>query len=397
MKIGIEVQRLFRRKKFGIETSGLELIKTLHALEPNHELIVFAKDDEDRKCLSESPNLRIRTVAGKIFVDFEQIFLPLAARREHVDILHCTGNTAPFFSPAPVVQTLHDVIFMDSIPSGDSAYQRFGNHYRRRMVPIVTPKSKAVITVSQFEKERIIRRLGIPEEKVHVVYNGLNERRFNNTFSVKERNTVRQKYGLPQDFILFLGNEATRKNPGRVVEAYVRYAVNNARPMPLVAPGLSLNFILNKLKELGHAYDRQQILTPGYIADEDLPALYNVCKVFLFPSLSEGFGMPLVEAMACGAPVITSATSCLPEIAGNAALLINPLKADEIATAIATLASNEDLRQKKSEAGLANARRFSWERAAGSVLGIYQAVYADSRAAHKHHGPFYKHVFAARD
>src|SRR3546814_557715 len=127
MKIGIEIQRLFRKKKFGIETSSLELIKALQIAEPNHEFVVFVKDDEDRECLTPSTNLRIKTVSGKFFVDFEQIFLPLAARKERIDILHCTGNTAPLFSPAPVVQTLHDVIFMDTIPLDDSFYQRFGN------------------------------------------------------------------------------------------------------------------------------------------------------------------------------------------------------------------------------------------------------------------------------
>src|SRR5690349_22864165 len=155
MKIGIEVQRLFRKKKFGIETSALEMIKALTALEPKHQYVVFAKDDHDRNCLTPSENLKIRTIGGKFFIDFEQVFLPLAARHEQVDLLHCTGNTAPFFSPVPVIQTLHDVIFMDAIPAGDSLYQRFGNHYRRKVVPLVTPRSKAVITVSQYEKERI--------------------------------------------------------------------------------------------------------------------------------------------------------------------------------------------------------------------------------------------------
>src|SRR3990170_564103 len=107
MKIGIEVQRLFRKKKFGIESSSLELIRTLKGIEPRHEFVIFAKDDEDRNCLNRSDRLKIKNVNGIFFADFEQFFLPIAARREHVDILHCTGNTAPYFSPVPVVQTLH--------------------------------------------------------------------------------------------------------------------------------------------------------------------------------------------------------------------------------------------------------------------------------------------------
>ena len=135
MKIGIEVQRLFRQKKFGIETSSLELIKALRDIEPKHEYVVFAKDDTDRECLTASDNVKIKTIGGRMFADFEQFFLPLAVKREQVDLLHCTGNTAPFFCSVPLVQTLHDVIFMDTIPSGDTFYQQFGNLYRRKLVP----------------------------------------------------------------------------------------------------------------------------------------------------------------------------------------------------------------------------------------------------------------------
>lgn len=392
MKIGIEVQRLFRKKKFGIETSSLELIKALRNIEPKHEYVIFAKNDEDRECLTESENLKVKTLGGKLFADFEQFFLPLAAKREQVDILHCTGNTTPIFCPVPLVQTLHDVIFMDAIPSGDTLYQQFGNYYRRKLVPLVTPRSQAIITVSQYERDRIVQRLGIKREKIHVIYNGLNEKHFNRHFAAHRLEEVRAKYNLPQDFILFLGNQTTRKNPGRVIEAYVKYAASTASPISLVTPGLSRKFIIQRLTQLNVPFNGEQFLTPGYIADQDLPVLYALCRLFLFPSLSEGFGMPMIEAMACGAPVISSDTSCLPEIAGNAALLVNPLKTDDLAAAITTLSSSDQLRRLKIEAGFANAGRFSWRRAAESVLGIYEAVYADS--TQKQPGLFHKQVFA---
>ena len=397
MKIGIEVQRLFRKKKFGIETSSLELIRTLQEIEPNHEFVIFAKDDEDRACLSASDNIKVRTVGGRFFADFEQIFLPVAAKREQIDILHCTGNTTPLFSPAPVVQTLHDVIFMDSIPSRDSFYQRFGNLYRRKVVPLVTPRSKAIITVSQYEKERIVQRLGVKREKIHVVYNGINQKRFHKHYSASQQEAVRAKYRLPEHFILFLGNQTTRKNPARAIEAYVKYAAAGAPTLPLVTPGLSKNFVVSILRKLHFPYDENQFLTPGYIDDADLPLMYLLSNVFLFPSLSEGFGMPLIEAMACGTPVVSSNAACLPEIAGNAAILANPLKADEMASAILTLLHNSDLRNKKIEAGFRNARRFSWRRSAETIMKIYEAVYVQAAASQKEARPFNKHVLAARD
>lgn len=393
MKIGIEVQRLFRKKKFGIESSSLELIKKLREVEPNHEYVVFAKKDEDQSCLSPSSNLKIKILGGKLFADFEQLLLPLAARREHVDILHCTGNTTPYFCSVPIVQTLHDVIFMDAIPSDDTFYQRFGNHYRRKVVPLVTPRSKAVITVSQYEKERIVKRLGIHPDKIQVIYNGINEKRFKVTHDKEAQLAVRKKYQLPDEFVLFLGNTSFRKNPGRVIEAYVKYAAKNKQPLALVTPGLPDTFVIQKLKELNYPYNTRQFITPGYIEDQDLAILYGLSKIFLFPSLSEGFGLPVAEAMACGAPVITSSISCMPEIAGNAAILADPFNADEIANGIHALATDEGLRRKKIEEGLVNAKRFSWDQTARKVLGLYESVHQQAKAPRFLH----KHILAARD
>lgn len=395
MKIGIEVQRLFRERKFGIETSSLELIKKISQLDHNHEFVIFAKDDHDRACLAACDNIKIKTIGGKFFADFEQFFLPIAARNEQIDILHCTGNTAPYFCTIPIVQTLHDIIFMDAIPENDSYYQRFGNHYRRNVVPLITPRSKAVITVSQYEKKRIVSRLGIPDEKIHVVYNGIDEKRFYNDPGISQQQEVKAKYKLPDDYILFLGNPSFRKNSCRAIEAYVRYAAKTENPMALVTPGLSEKFVADKLRELNYPYDKYSFITPGYIQDSDLPAIYRCSKIFLFPSLSEGFGMPAVEAMACGTPVITSSLSSMPEIAGNAAILIDPLSALDISDAILALVSNDELREKKIHDGLLNAKRFNWASAAWKVLGLYESVAEYARSERE---PAYarKQVYATR-
>jgi glycosyltransferase involved in cell wall biosynthesis len=380
MKIGIEIQRLFRKKKYGIETSSLELIKKMQGLDPNFEFVIFAKDAEDRACFTESAKFKVKTLGGDFFADFEQIFLPLAARTEKLDLLHCTGNTTPYFSPVPVVQTLHDIIFMDPIPRNDNLYQRFGNHYRRRLVPLVTPRSEAIITVSNYEKERIISRLSIDESRIEVIYNGINEQHFRICDCPKEKAKARLYYGLPEKFILFLGNSSFRKNPTGVIEAYVMYASKVENPLPLVTPGLSEKYVMHALKELNAPYDPNLFVTPGYIKEEDLPMVYGLSEVFLFPSLSEGFGMPVVEAMACGTPVITSKISSMPEIAGDAALLIDPLSPPSIADALLEILGNEEMRQDKIHDGLLNAKRFSWDITAEKVLGIYERILVPSRS-----------------
>lgn len=376
MKIGIEVQRLFRKKKYGIETSSLELIKKIQQIDRHTEFVVFAKDDVDRKCFTESDNFKIKTVSGKFFIDFEQVFLPLAAKSEKVDLLHCTGNTTPYFSSVPIVQTLHDIIFMDPVPKNDSLYQRAGNQYRRHFVPLVSPRSKAIITVSNYEKERIVSRLGIDESKIEVIHNGINEDRFKPCGNISVLHEIKRRYHLPNKFILFLGNPTGRKNPLGVIEAYVKYASKTTNPLPLVTPGLSAKYIIHALKRLNAEYDAEKFITPGYIKDEDLPYLYQLSEVFLFPSLSEGFGMPVIEAMACGTPVITSKISCMPEIAGDAAILVDPLSAPSIADALQKMLACETLKSQMVERGLRHSKLFSWSRTAESVLSIYEKILA---------------------
>lgn len=383
MKIGIEIQRLFRKKKYGIETSSLELINKIQSLDPKYEFVVYAKDDVDRNCFKPGKNFKVKTLPGSFFADFEQISLPIATKLDKVDLLHCTGNTTPYICPVPVVQTLHDIIFMDPIPRNDNWYQRFGNLYRRKLVPLVSPNSESIITVSQYEKERIISRLMVDEKKIDVVYNGINEKHFRICTNTREATRVALAYGLPKQFILFLGNPSFRKNPMGVIEAYVMYSSKAENPLPLVTPGLSQKYIQDALKGLKANYDPAQFITPGYIKEEDLPYVYALSEVFLFPSLSEGFGMPIIEAMACGTPVITSKISCMPEIAGNAAILVDPMSAPSIAEGMLELLSDTDLKLDKIQDGLMNVKRFSWTRTAEKVLGIYDRIlHKKKRAIH---------------
>lgn len=379
MKIGIEVQRLFRKQKFGIETSAIQLIKKLQQLNPETEFVVYAKNGPDKQCLESSGHLKVKTVGGKLFADFEQIFLPVAAKGDKVDLLHCTGNTRPLFAGVPIVQTLHDVIFMDPISSKDTLYQQFGNYYRRKVVPLVTNKSDMVITVSHYEKQRILERVKLDEKKIKVIYNGIDEERFRIIDNPVADDALRRKYNLPQRFILFLGNTAARKNALRVMEAYNTYASQTHNPLPIVTPGLSAGFISDQLSVMKQLDKIRNFITPGYIADEDLAGLYNAATLFLYPSLSEGFGMPLVEAMACGTPVITSSISCLPEIAGKAGVLVDPTNTDAIASAITRMLTNETYRLDKVGEGLENAKRFSWTNTAEEVYEIYQQVYFNTK------------------
>jgi glycosyltransferase involved in cell wall biosynthesis len=370
MKIGIEAQRLFRSNKHGMEIVALEVIKQLQQIDNSNEYVVFAKEGEDMDCISETSNFDIETVKGFSYPDWEQISLPKAANEHDIDLLHCTANTAPLFCNKPLVITLHDIIYLENISFSGSAYQNFGNLYRRWVVPEVIQKCNAIITVSEYEKNKIVEALQLPEEKIHVVYNAANK-----VFRVYDDqellNNIRATYKLPKDFILFFGNTAPKKNTAGVLQAYAQLCKTTANPMPLVITDCKAEYIARLLKDVDAEHLMEHIILPGYVPFDDMPYLYNLATLFLYPSLRESFGMPILESMQCGTPVITSTTSAMPEVAGPNAMMIDPYAPDELALAIDRILSDSELYQQKVNYGFEQAAKFSWKNAARQVLNTY--------------------------
>lgn len=232
------------------------------------------------------------------------------------------------------------------------------------------------------EKNRIIERLAVPENKIDVIYNGIN-RRFRKYKDVLTIEKFLKKYKLPNQYILFIGNNSHRKNPERVLEAYIQYHNRKGSDaQALVTPGLSQEFVDHYLKATNQSHIKKSIHTPGYIESDELPILYSCSTLFLFPSLSEGFGMPVLEAMACGVAVITSNTSSLPEIAGDAAKLINPTDTGALTQAIEELMEDPALMADLSARGLKQAEKFLWSRVAEKTMEIYERVYFNSSRNH---------------
>ncbi len=373
MKIGIEGQRLFRKSKHGMDFVTLELIRHLQEIDRQNEYVVFVKPDSDI-CIEETTNFKIQFVSSLCYPDWEQWGLPRIAAREQVDILHCTSNTAPIRSSIPQILTLHDVIFLeDPKPTGSSKnwYQRLGNKYRKAIVPTVAKQCQMIITVSEYEKEQIVKTLPLPSEKVKVVYNGVSER-FKQIRDKRMLEQIKEKYRLPKKFILFLGNTDPKKNLKGVLRAYSIYVENNQAVVPLVIVDLKQKYLSAVLKELNLLGLQEHIVLTGYIPNRDLPAVYNLSELFLYPSLRESFGLPILEAMACGVPVITSNTSSMPEVAGDAALLVDPKDALLLANDIGAMLSHNNLRQRMIRKGFRQAERFSWHNTAEQVLQIYE-------------------------
>lgn len=371
MRIGIEAQRIFRKKKHGMDVYALELIKALQQLNTPHEWVVFVKPDED-VCLPSVPGWEIREVPGKTYVDWEQISLPKAIKEAKIDFLHGTANTAPLNCPVPYLVTVHDIMYLTSF-TGGSWYQTLGHYYRKWIVPRIVPNAHRVLTVSEFEKNKMANQWPSLSDRLHTVYNGIGPG-FTFPGDLATQTQLRGQYGLPERYLFYLGNEAPKKNMIRVLMAYQRYRQQVPNPLPLVIAELSVAQLLPYLSKIEGVGLLDHIVTPGYISHQHLPALYQMAQVFIYPSLQESFGIPLIEAMACGVPVLASNVTALPEVAGSGALLVAPTDVDGLAQGIVTLTLDLQIADQYREAGLLRARDFSWHQTALQTLHHYESI-----------------------
>jgi len=380
MRIGIEGQRLYRIKKHGMDIVALELIKSLQIIDKVNEYVIFVKPNSDNNCIPSAPNFKIIEISGGPFPIWEQIALPLAAEKAGCDILHCTSNTGPVFCKVPIITVIHDIIYLESISilkKKGTWYQKVGNMYRRFVVPLIAKKSKRIITVSNFEKDVINRRLHLGNHLV-TIYNGAGAHFCKITDKLILKST-KEKYNLPDNFLFFIGNTDPKKNTQNVLKAYAEYILRSQSKYQLVIVDFPENKLTQLLNQIGHPEISNYILTIGYISNNELPAIINQCKVFLYPSLRESFGIPIIEAMACEVPVITSNTSSMPEIAGDAAELINPSEPTEICNAIIHLTNNLEYRKLLINKGLVHVKKFSRQRMAENYLEIYKQVYIETK------------------
>ena len=371
MRIGIEAQRIFRKNKHGMDYVVLEEIKELQKSDNRNEYFVFVAPGEDR-CLHDSNNVHIIEIGSSFYPLWEQFSLPRAVDQLNLDMLHCTSNTAPIRCKVPLILTLHDIIFLEPRDkSNKSLYQNMGWRYRRFVVPKILKKCKRIITVSEFEFNNIITKLDIPEEKMVMIYNGYNE-----WFRpVEDTELVYQQYIEEPGYFFFLGNTDPKKNTERTLIAYSKYLEKSDVKRKLLMADLDSSF-LDDIVERNHIENiKDQIVIPGYINNADLPYIYNNAFAFLYTSLRESFGIPLLEAMACSTPVITSNTSSMPEIGGPEVLMVNPLEVNEITEKMLLLEKDEALYQKQKEIGIRRAQQFSWKFTAEQLLTVYEDVY----------------------
>ncbi len=362
----------------GMGTFIYNLLFSMAELSHEFSLLLYVDDPQAARFVPRDSRFSVVVLAPKLYPVWEQISLPLAVARDGVDVLHCPANTAPLRLPSRVklVLTIHDVMYLlpgSVLPASPSLYQRLGRQYRRCVVPPAARRAAAVITDSQHSGRDIETHLGLPMDKVRVIYGAANAA-CGEISEASLLSSVRMRYGLDRPFLLALAAVDPRKNTGRIIEAYSRFRQKEIGKYQLVLVGLtpSGQVPFRKLAQaLGVA---DEVIMAGFVSEEDLVALYNAAEMLVYPSLYEGFGLPVLEAMACGTPVITSPTGSLPEVAADAALMVNPLDVDEIAGAMQHLASDAVQRQDLIAKGHAQVKKFSWRQAAIETLKVYESV-----------------------
>lgn len=297
-----------------------------------------------------------------------QMMLPrdLAALRP--DVCHFTNSLAPLRAPCPVVITLHDM----SLFAHARLHPLKSQLFVRPIIPVVAHRAAAIITVSQHAKREIVAGLHVAPDKVHVIYEAAAPQ-YHAITDAAELERVRQRYNLQKPFVLYVGTIEPRKNLTRLVAAFARARRLQPNLELILAGQLGWKYasLLRAIKDLnlGRAVRRL-----GYVPDEDLPALYSLARMLAFPSLYEGFGLPVVEAMACGTPVLTSNGSSLAEIAAGASCLVDPLDIGDIAQGLVSLATDDGLHARLRTAGLLRSAQFSWQQAAAETVHVYDTV-----------------------
>ena len=374
MRIGIEAQRIFRKNKHGMDYVVLQEIIELQKMDLRNEYFVFVAPGPDH-CIEDSHNVHIIEVGGNFYPTWEQISLPKAVHETNVDLLHCTSNTAPIHCKVPLILTLHDIIFLEPRDKRNrSLYQNMGWFYRRMVVPRILKKCKRIITVSKFEKNNIIQKLGLPDIQIAMIYNG-----YNDWFRpMDDEDCVFAKYMKERGYLFFLGNTDPKKNTERTLVAYSKYLERSTVKRKLLMADLDRQYLDDIISRNHIENIRQMIEMPGYIVNSDLPYVYSGAFAFLYTSLRESFGIPLLEAMACGIPVVTSNTSSMPEIAGEDAILVNPESADDICEQLLRLENDKAFYEQQVKVGLQRSTLFSWRNTAEQLLKLYEKVYKET-------------------
>jgi glycosyltransferase involved in cell wall biosynthesis len=369
MRVAIDVRKI---DDFGVGTYVRNLLRWLAKLDQENDYILICRRADCERLEALGPNFRPLPSRSQNYSIAEQLTVPLNLLRTGVDLFHAPHYVVPALTPCRVIVTIHDCIhlmFPEYLPG------RLAHLYARIAFSVATRRSTKVLTVSEASKRDILKYCAIRPDKVDVIYNAIDDR-FNETPAPDQIANVRERYQLHDRFLLYSGNVKPHKNLERVIDAFARLRQRGFDEVKLLISGSEISRYAT-LRRAVHRYNlHKHVRFLGFLSADTLAALYHLADAFVFPSLYEGFGLPPLEAMASGTPVLTSSLSSLPEVVGEAALLVNPHDAESIADGMQQILSDTALRERLTHLGRIRASEFSWESSVRRVLAAYREVSA---------------------
>jgi glycosyltransferase involved in cell wall biosynthesis len=382
MKIGIDATSVWGLKDGllnGMIAYTVHLVRNLVMSDDDNEYVVFCRQSVPNVFTAESKQARFTTLQSTNRKILQQWSLPRAVAQEGLDVMFYPYNSASLFSSVPSVVTIHDLHpfvikerfeRIHSIEQhGSTLMSRFNQLYWKGILRESCRRADKIIAVSATTKDDIVNVFGTSPERVHVVHEAVDGKRFNTCKDGKDRSEFLQSHNLPGRYVLAVGTHAY-KNVEGIVDAFQLARSNGCDGLGLVIAGNTATLgsdVTDAIKESEYSKD---IVLTGFFPDSDLKYLYQFAEMYLFPSFYEGFGLPILEAFSCGVPVITSDRGAMPEVAGEAAVLVNPEDHAEIARKIAEVSSDQNMRDELIQAGLKRAAQFTWERAADETREV---------------------------
>lgn len=373
MRIAIDI-RTINKPRSGVGYYVTNLIHEFQKIDHENSYCLISNNGAYESEFKTQPNFENhRTwisnenhVVGDLW---ESFFLPRLLKKKNVDVFHGPAFMIPLrFTDLKTVVTIHDIVAFikpETVPLKYALYMRF-------LIKLVVDKADKVITPSESTKKDLIERLGVPEEKVEVVYEAVS-RHFTPVNGFYGQVDVKKKYGIRDRYMLFVGNLEPRKNLIRLMKAFELARKKLGSDFQLVICGKK-GWLYKDILQTYNEVNKGDIILTNYVGDEDLVNLYRNADMFVFPTLYEGFGLPVLEAMGCGAPVVTSNVASLPEITGDAAVLIDPLDVWQISEAMVKVALSDSLRRDLRKKGIDQAAKFCWSKTATGTLDVYRSV-----------------------
>lgn len=382
MRIGINAHFVTRLPRRGIGTYSLNLIRKIVVIHLDIEFYLYIRHPDLESVLPVGPNVWIRQLAAPLDPLWEQVVLPLAALRDRVDILHSLGNTGPLFLSSHICQVLSlmDVMFLQSgefVPKPVTMYQRIGRWYRTIVSPRCSRNAAAVITISNFSKRDINQFIpGLDPSRLTVTHLACDPSftDMGAATAIDDQSTLGSRPKEP--FILCLGADDPRKNTLRMVRAYLKLLRENDVAEKLVIAGYKNWENSLAFEEVLQAGATDKVKFLFFVPMSELVSLYRHATLFAYPSLYEGFGIPILEAFNTGCPVVASGTTSIPEVGGDAALYIDPESVEELAAAMLRVIVDPELRAAMIAKGRVRAMQFGWDRVANQTIDVYRRCLA---------------------